>query len=1431
MKKKHPFIPLASALLLTTSLTSSGDPYRYIGTGSATAPTTGTWNVDTNWLDGTAPVSSLDNVLLFGGSGSDSYNSDNNLGEFNLNRIIFDSTSTGTVNVRNGTLNFLANSSSEGPRITQHGSGNANFTHPIKLTDTLTFDGTGDGMVSFGNSALTGGGGVIKTSSGTLRYTGSGNNTYTGLTTVSNGVLELSKNANITAITGDVLIDGGTVRLLASSQIADAATVTVTDGGTFAFNGNFNDTISSFSISSSSALAPAVLDFGEGNGSLNIGTGELTFGANTRIDGTGLGTLRRIGGNLVINFDGGQISGGTIRAGLGDEGTVLNITQGLGGGQILLGNTGTIDRSTAINLNHTGSIDLGATMIAQSTNSTNTKNALAIHIANTATGLSGGTITTVPIADADHPLDPVRIWNPAINTLTFEAGGTGFNLSGGVLDIRSTSTDLAAGVITTNGNNLTISGGALIGHRLNASSGAITLSSGVLSLTDVRSATAVHYAISTSDGNDGHTIKMLSGDTGAFAVSNGGAGVSRITIGTLDDFGTWDRGVVTAGRNYTITADTAGNSAMNGIAIFTIADNAGLVGLDLGSAELPSQLYLGNNSSFFVANSTAGAHTFNVGTDFTSNEVVVTETGSFAFGVFNSANNAQTINLHRDKGAADIALLANGNSVDNSVHIMTDQSGSGTLYVNAANLVLEEGITFGGTGAISTDPNPGNGLDESIVGSNQVVAHNAPGRITRFTIKGAMVGDNQIYLNQDIGHRLGAITLEETATIGGTQSWTTSGYVNSHALIFENKMVDATRWTGDVSFAFAGSAGEFETSTSTATPGASESFKFSSLTFGAGSTSTQGSIQLANYVQNDGGSGKEALYTSALDFRSAYTDSSNGRHTFNLNGQDLYVDRFENVTGAGSKGLVLLNDAFESVSRFQAVQTPGDTLVVGSFSVLNEATLEVVGGDYNSVVFNRNTGTIASDNAAAPNSGPNPQYTQLKMTQTWDGSSAAIGTFTFFLGSGTEAGTNTASTFHGTNGTFRLMGGDFSTSGYILNPIGTVGLLDTTGEGDAILNDVLIRGNTANDTNGVGNSTALPAFVVAGTTTVVGHLKLEDAEGAYAQATLRVGGVTASTTPVASGTAELNVVGNLSVGATNNLAIQSNATVKVGGDVDIQGVGVNVEKNVTGLGVGIHADSRFILNGGDTVQGVSIVPTVGHFHVGDGISGVLSGTAAQARLDADLSTATAAINGPASGLNLNGHTLTVSNGAGTLLIGGTLSGSGTLAGSAYFLAGANHSIGNSPGIQTITDGVYYEAGSFFNWELEANTASLTLQTGTPEFDQLTVNGLLNIGAGAQINLTLNGAGSTVNFTDAFWSTEQSWLVAESGGLSGHWNLGLISLDSDGNAYTPYGYFDLSGDGANVYLNWTVAETIPEPASALLVGLGLAGFWFVRRRKA
>ncbi len=175
---------------------------------------------------------------------------------------------------------------------------------------------------------------LVKTGTGTLTLNGSVANSYSGVTTVDAGVLQLGKTAGVNAISGDLVIGDGAggvdadiVKLLASNQIVDTALVTVNSSGEFDLNG-FNETVTALS----------------GSGNVVLNGGNLTVlndaGGSFSGDLSGNGGFTK-GGNGAYTIHGthGYHGATVVQAGkLVLDGSIANSAVTVDAGAVLAGN-------------------------------------------------------------------------------------------------------------------------------------------------------------------------------------------------------------------------------------------------------------------------------------------------------------------------------------------------------------------------------------------------------------------------------------------------------------------------------------------------------------------------------------------------------------------------------------------------------------------------------------------------------------------------------------------------------------------------------------------------------------------------------------------------------------------------------------------------------------------------------------------------------------------------------------------------------------------------------------------------------------------------------------------------------------------------------------------------------------------------------------
>ncbi len=177
-------------------------------------------------------------------------------------------------------------------------SGTSTFTGNLVLPSNPNLRGDANSVLVIDGVLSGGAGNIINASipsSVVFRLSGSSPNTFSGTWAVSGGTTELNKTPGVNAIPTDVTMTAGTLKWLASDQIADTATLTMS-GGTLDLNG-FNETVARLASPGTGQFTPN----SAGLLTLNASSGDVIS------IGTGSNISKDVGLNLALSGSGGGI--------------------------------------------------------------------------------------------------------------------------------------------------------------------------------------------------------------------------------------------------------------------------------------------------------------------------------------------------------------------------------------------------------------------------------------------------------------------------------------------------------------------------------------------------------------------------------------------------------------------------------------------------------------------------------------------------------------------------------------------------------------------------------------------------------------------------------------------------------------------------------------------------------------------------------------------------------------------------------------------------------------------------------------------------------------------------------------------------------------------------------------------------------------------
>lgn len=535
----------------TIALTSGSSVLRYIGAGTVSSNRVIATSVDGSVLD----ASGAGSITFTGGITSGGGNDDVELtgtGTGIMNSVIataggtLDKTGTGTwvlggVNTYTGTTTVSAG-------VLEYGVTNAIATGAVTVNggtlDLKTFnDAVGTVTLNSGSiisttgvltgssyavqsgtisAILAGTGALTKTTAGTVIL--SGVNTYTGITTISAGVLSVA-----------TIGDGGVAGNLGAAT--NAATNLVLNGGTLRYTGATASTNRNFILNAGTTSTVEI----------TAGASALTFaGASTNTTGAltkaGSGLLRLSGTNLHTGLT--TVNGGTLQYAVSNALSTGNVTVNDGGIYDLNGFSDAIG-SLSVNSGTTGgSVTTGAGTLTLGGNVTSTGGAANASISgNLALGATR-TFTTTNAADGLTVSAVVSgvafgVTKMGNGTLTF----SGVNTYTGVTTISAGALSVATigngglagnlGAATNAAANLVLSGGRLLYTGATASTDRnFTLTTATTSTIDVSNIATNLTMSGASTSTSGAIIK--SGD-GSLTMSGASAytGTTTISAGRL----------------------------------------------------------------------------------------------------------------------------------------------------------------------------------------------------------------------------------------------------------------------------------------------------------------------------------------------------------------------------------------------------------------------------------------------------------------------------------------------------------------------------------------------------------------------------------------------------------------------------------------------------------------------------------------------------------------------------------------------------------------------------------------------------------------------------------------------------------------------------------------------------------------------------------
>ena len=469
----------------------------------------------------------------------------------------------------------------------------------VSLADDTTMDvETTTGCLEIW-APISGTGALLKTGPGELLLASntSNPNTYTGVTTVSGGMLRINDEARIGNGTSSLVLDGGELAVYFKPSISERSfgnSLTINSGGGTIGNGTPSGKTITFTdgVSGSGPLTIAGSGTVKFTGTSNAFAGSLNASAGTTdlslaVTGSDLWTLTGISGggtitrsaagekkNLIVNVSASASFGGTLAGNLA--------LKKEGAGTLTLSGANSYAGTTTLS---NGVLTLGADNVIPDSS--------AVVVNSSATGafnLNGHSDTIGSLAGSGAV-------SLGAGTLTIGADGTSTTYSGAISGSGAVA-KVGAGTLTlagsaTPGGTLTVSGGVLaLGSSSSISTGASYV--GGASGASVNQAGGTHSTAALTLGQD-------AGSSGTYSLSGDPATVTLTVTGNVTVGGSGAGTFNQSGGTHSIGGNLLVSAAGAATGAYTLSSGALSVG---GDVRLDTRDY---GSAAFTQ--TGGTHT------------------------------------------------------------------------------------------------------------------------------------------------------------------------------------------------------------------------------------------------------------------------------------------------------------------------------------------------------------------------------------------------------------------------------------------------------------------------------------------------------------------------------------------------------------------------------------------------------------------------------------------------------------------------------------------------------------------------------------------------------------------------------------------------------------------------------------------------------